>query len=460
MGLKHPFELFTASRRGIGDTLVSMAPQIVGVFTGFLGSVLIARGLGPEGLGRYALVMSLAGIAMTVSDLGIGQTAIRYAAKAFSAGNETTQMGVLRWAFRMRMLLVLAVTAGCMFIAPTLARRIWHDPSLTPYLQIGLIGGIFAALSAVPTLYFQSVRRFGVNAGIQTAQRIFFFLGIVLLALLQSWSLYHVLYVQLAAGFVCAAAFLMRVPSESLWRKNGEDTAGFWRAPTMGIAIPSHEMDRHSVQRFALFQMLSTVIVMLILQADVWLMGYFLSSGDIGVYSAAARFALPLTIVLGGLNTALWPRASALHDMRDIRALLKKTFLVALIIASVGAIYGIAAPLLAPWIFGEAYRSGVLIGQLLCLRSCISILICPVGVVGYSFGLVRVYWIINLFQLALVVLINLALLPRLGPLGAAIALVVNEIAGFLIAGWIILRCMSAPGSPIPPCQEMNHAQSY
>ena len=52
------------SRQGIKDTLVSAVPQLVGVFTGFFSSVLIARGLGPEGMGKYALVMSLAGVAV------------------------------------------------------------------------------------------------------------------------------------------------------------------------------------------------------------------------------------------------------------------------------------------------------------------------------------------------------------------------------------------------------------
>ena len=433
-----------------------MIPQVVGVLTGFIGSVLIARGLGPEGLGRYALVMSLAGIATSLSDLGIGQTAIRYAARAVTAGHHEVQMAVLRWAFRMRLTLVLLITAVFMLASPVLALRVWHDASLTRYLRIGLIGGVFTAFGAVPILYFQSVRRFGMNAGIQSAQRFMLLGGILLLAVLRTWSLSYVLCMQIVAGAVAAIAFLVLVPSKALFQGGDINLSmRFWRAPTVEPVIPSNEMDRYGVRAFAVFLMLSAFFVMLSLQADIWMMGYFLEPSDIGVYSAAARFALPLTIVLGGLNTALWPRASALHALKDIRALLKKTFLIALFIAGVGVIYSVTAPLLAPWIFGEAYRNGILIGQLLCLRSCLSILICPVGVVGYSLGLVRVYWLVNLLQLVLVVFINMALLPRMGPLGAAIALVINEIVGLLIAGGIILRRMSTPDSPKPPCTEIK-----
>lgn len=39
------------SRQGVKDVIVSAVPQLVGVFTRFFGSALIARGLGPTGMG-------------------------------------------------------------------------------------------------------------------------------------------------------------------------------------------------------------------------------------------------------------------------------------------------------------------------------------------------------------------------------------------------------------------------
>ena len=190
-------------------------------------------------------------------------------------------------------------------------------------------------------------------------------------------------------------------------------------------------------------------------------MGYFLRPSDIGVYSAAARFALPLTIVLNGLTTPLFGRV-------------RRPFMPCGIFEHCSKRLFFNSPVYCRyWIHLQYSRS--LAGSLAIWRSlpewdthwpialpsiCLSILICPVGVVGYSLGLVRVYWIINLFQLTLVVLIDLALLPRLGPLGAAIALVINEIVGFLIAGWIILRRISASDSSKFPCKKMNYAESH
>src|SRR6266702_2820806 len=102
--------IVTSSRKGIEDVIISMVPQSFSVLAGFLISVLIARGLGPEGMGNYALVLSVSGLAAALSDLGIGQTAIRFASRAASRNESENQLAILRWAFRLRILLVILIT--------------------------------------------------------------------------------------------------------------------------------------------------------------------------------------------------------------------------------------------------------------------------------------------------------------------------------------------------------------
>jgi O-antigen/teichoic acid export membrane protein len=117
--------------------------------------------------------------------------------------------------------------------------------------------------------------------------------------------------------------------------------------------------------------------------------------------------------------------------------LLAKTFRLSIVVASLGLAYSILMPLVSPWLFGPAYSPGVQLGQLLCIRYCFAILTCPLGLIGYNLGLVRVYWVINLLQFGAVVGINLLLIPVMGPAGAAIALIVNEFVGALCIGALI-----------------------
>jgi len=174
---------------------------------------------------------------------------------------------------------------------------------------------------------------------------------------------------------------------------------------------------------------------MMIMQSDVWLMGCFLEKSDLGIYNVAMRFTLPLTIALGALSNALWPRTSGTKTPVH---LLKKVFGLTAMLSCFALIYSLFAPYLSSNLFGVAYEKSRLIGQVLCLRYSIAILVNPLVLIGYSFGLVRVYWIINSVQLLIVVLCMLSLLPVYGPVGAALALLIMELIGSLFIGIFIL----------------------
>ena len=435
----------SSSRQGIKDTIVSAVPQIVGVFTGFFGSVLVARGLGPEGMGQYALVMSLAGIATVLSDLGIRQTAIRYASRAAAIEDTPLQMAVLRWAFRWRLTLVLLSTTAFFLLVPCIA-DLWHSEALIPYMRLGLLGGLFAAFASVPTTYFQSIKRFSTNASVTSAQKMLSFAGILVLSVFSLWSLLTLVIVNLVASAIGVFVFLVIVPKAALWcpdaiRKQGRLSLRHFFASPKFKQDAGRELDSSSPAEFMRYHMLATIICMVIMQADIWMMGYFLDKSELGIYSVAIRFTLPLTIALGALSTALWPRASGTTEPRESLKLFRRTLKMTALVAALATAYALLAPIMASLLFGTAYAESRLIGQILCLRYVTAFLASPLMIVGYSFGLVRVYWLVHLVQMVMVVSIMWVFLPVYGSVAASIALLTMELVGngmicvFLLASY-------------------------
>jgi O-antigen/teichoic acid export membrane protein len=406
--------------------------------------VLIARGLGLSGFGEYSLVLSISILATSLSDLGIGQTTIRYASRSADQGDAEGQFAILRWAFRLRIVLVLIVTAVFYAIAPLLGTKLWRINGITPLLRLGLISGIFSALSALPIVYFQSLKRFGMNAAILVVQATISFIGILVLAWLNCWSVSLVIIVSLVAAGIGASIFLFLVPKAALFqtsrlkRTSIIDGLPFWQSPVLHWDRRD-ALDDMNTNRFALFMLLSSIINIFIESAPLWIMGVLLDQREIGIYSAALRFTLPLTIVLSAVNTAMWPRASALTVLWDKVNLLKKTLRLSFLLTIGSLFYAIAAPLFAPKLFGTQYADSVLLGQLLSIGYSLAILISPAGVVGYSFGLVRIYWLLNLAQLIAVVIINILLLPVYGPIASAIALIVNVLMSIGVVGVILWK---------------------
>ena len=432
------------SEKGVRDVAALTLPQVVKALTGFITSIWLTRGLGPSGLGQYALVMSVSETVVGLSDLGIGQTAVRYASLAASRNDTEGQVAVLRWAFRIRIALVGMMVVALFIAAPFLAETVWHAAGLAPVIRIGLLTAIFTAFAVVPVLYFQSLRKFGMNSAVQIGQTVISFIGIAVLAWFSLWDISLVVGVVAGAAALGTFVFLTIVPRRIWWPPIGtrEERKGSWlaqwRVPRV-VTGGQEKMDPTNANAFAIYLILSTVIVLVTLRLDVWLMGILLTKSDIGHYNAGMRLALPLTMVLGAFTTALWPRASALTTPPQARALIRKTIGGSLLLAAGGVLYAFTVPYLAPVLFGAEYEASVPVSRVLALGYAVAMLGNPVSVIGYGLGLARYYWITNILQMLVVVIMLLWLLPLWGPVAAAVTFVVNNAVGGLVNGALLWR---------------------
>ncbi len=432
------------SRKGISDVLVSLVPQATKSLLGFLSSILLARGLGPGGMGQYALVQSVADTVATLSDPGTSQTAIRYASIAAAHHDTQGQFAVIRWAFRLRLLSVAGIALAVFFAIPSIAENLWHSVALTPLLRVGLLTAIFVSLGSVPVIYFQSLKRFGMNALILTGQGVMTFGGLAVLFLMGLLTVDRVIVVSVCAAGVAALASAALLPRKAILPDHAPSfrpasaLRRFWKLPA-AARRPAGELEEAGAEKFAFYLLLSTIIVMITVRLDLWLMGIYLEQSQIGLYNIASRTALPLMFLLTALSTALWPRASAVTTVNEVQALLKKTLKVSIAVSAAGVVYAIVVPLLIPLLFGGAYEKSVLVAQIISLGYCVAILANPMTMVGYSFGMAKVYWIVNLLQLVVVFTLLVLFLPKYGVNAAALTFVANNLVGGLISGSLVLR---------------------
>ena len=420
---------------GIRDTIVSSIPQIIRMGTGMIISILVARGLGAERLGYYALVMSIGGFVKGLENLGIGKTAVRYASRAVSIGNIEEQLAVLRWGFRLRMMISVVLSVIAFILAPAIAIRFWDAEHLIPLIRISLLIGIFSALSSIPSIYFQSLRRFGMNSKVKVTQAIISLTGILIIAWINKWTVAQVIGVSVIATAMGSLLMLILVPRKALYvkyKKRGKNVLSvlksFFNNPTK--SHNTSKLDKDTPNTFASFLMLSSITVIIMLQIDVWLMGYFLKPEEIGQYYVAKRFAIPITAFLGAISVAIWPRASALKEISEIKEKIKRTFRLSLMALGPFIIYSIFVPLLAPYLFGQEYKDVVLLAQLICLQYGFTLIVNPLAAIGYSLGLVKLYFVMNITQLFVLVLVNILLLPKIGFYAPVLALAVNSIIVF------------------------------
>jgi O-antigen/teichoic acid export membrane protein len=214
----------------------------------------------------------------------------------------------------------------------------------------------------------------------------------------------------LVAGIATAALATLQV-----WRIEGADgpvTRADWRT-ILTVSLP---------------QALETTLFRMLGWTDVLLLGLLASRAEVGQYKVAFSLAAVCQLPLGALATAYNPeiaRGLARRDGVEVQALVGAALRgMVLGVAPLAALLVIfAGPLLA--LFGEPYRAGieplwVLVGAQ--IASALAVPLLRLIPMSGRFGL-------NVAEHAVAVVLNavlnVLLVPRLGALGAAVALAIT-----------------------------------
>jgi O-antigen/teichoic acid export membrane protein len=119
---------------------------------GFVLSVVLARLLGPEGVGLYFLALTVNTLAVVVGRIGLDNALVRFTASSVAAENWRAVKGVSQQGITLS-LTVSASVAGVIFLlAPWLGEDVFSEPALVNLIRV-------MALAIVPvslfTLYAQ-----------------------------------------------------------------------------------------------------------------------------------------------------------------------------------------------------------------------------------------------------------------------------------------------------------------
>ena len=179
------------------------------------------------------------------------------------------------------------------------------------------------------------------------------------------------------------------------------------------------------IVHYSKFTVLSGISSLVILKADVLMLGYFLTPREVGVYGLALFVNEAVNVVFDSVLRICLPKASALSGAGDdasIRILLRQSVKNIYIgITPITLIIAVAAPTAINLIYNGRYDDSIILVYLFLASSAIKPLGYVAGVILGATGNIKIdnrnNWIVALLN----VLCNYLLIPRLGVMGAAIA---------------------------------------
>lgn len=386
---------------------------------GYFLKIYVARALGAAALGLYALGMTIAGFIGVFNSLGLPAAAARFVAR-YSAKDEKWKLAPF---LRGSLALLIAVNAGLAILVMTAGRwfaaHFYHAPALANYLWA------FAAILFVGVLNVflgQAMAGFG-----DVSRRTL----ITHFAATATTAAVTVALVSLGAGLtgylaaqIASAVLVLSLLSLCVWKMMPK-----LRSPGAAAMRIEREVMSFSAGAYGV-----AALQFVFSQTDVVVLGHYSNARQVGIYAIAMALVGFVPIALDSVNQIFAPIISELHASGDslllqrLYSTLTKWIIILTFPLAVTMIV-FAGGLLS--IFGPAFRAGAIVVAIGTIGQFVN---CAVGSVGYLLlmsGSQAELLKIQAMSAALLVGVDLALVPRFGIGGAVVAMACTTITSNL-----------------------------
>ncbi len=315
----------------IKNSLYNFSGTIISRVGALIFTILLARMLLPEMYGIYSLVLSVVGIFVTLTDLGMGKTMIRYASEAFGQGKNAKASAYIGYLFRFKFYLSLAAVFILIMFSNIIAVYIFQKPEI----RIPLIFACLYVLMRVSFGFFQSIlttikdfRKVAVMQFIFQISRI----ALVVLAiyLLSPQAIIPGVFIALSlAMFLTSLYAFIKTDKKIFFNKDAKN----------------QNLEKKRVLSYLGFVSLVSLSMTFFGKIDILMLGRFVSVEYLGFYRAALNLATSVG-ALFGFGAVLLPVFTQLSGERFERGF-KKTF-KAITMFTVPAVLGI-------WVIGRYF---------------------------------------------------------------------------------------------------------
>jgi O-antigen/teichoic acid export membrane protein len=388
------------------------------IFTVAIGygfKIYLARVLGAEALGIYALGMTLVGFVGVFNSLGLVEAAVRFAA-VYRVAQKPQQLRALLWRGGSILCGVNVLFAAILLKTGGLtARYFYHSPALVRYIPwfavLMLLGAVSTFYSRILAGYKAVGRRTLITNFIGSPATIL--LAVFFISAGRGLSGYLLAQV-LGAVLVIALLLLLvwhltpwEARSFSPWPERLEPEVWSFSAAALGILLLEFLMG----------------------QVDKITLGFYLGARSVGIYAVAAAMVAYVSVILNSVNQVFSPVIAGLHANGDMVMLgrlykgLTKWVLGATLPLAI-TVMVCAHPLMR--IFGRDFESG---WPILIVGTAGQLVNCGVGSVGLLLLMSGNQRRLLRVQVAMVIFMTaacIALIPIWGTIGAAVAAAITN----------------------------------
>lgn len=396
--------------RNLGEllrgTIVSGAMQVVEVAVKFGFNVLLGRLLGASGTGLYYLAFTVTALGSVIGRFGLDRTLIRYIAATMESQNYVAAKGAAIKGIAITLMLSSATALVIFLLAPWLASSVFGENDLIVPLRIMAVAVLPLAMLTVVASMLRGLRKVFFSQLILSVM--WPALGAIGIAILgASAGVRGATWAQLSAMIITAALGLLL----------------FWRAaPELHGVRGTFSTKRLFDNGLTMFTI--TMMNTLLQWSPNLILGCFVPASEVGVFALASRTAALVSFAVTAVNWMAAPLVAAHHERDDFQALEATVRHAVVLMTALGVPLTVILFTVPDWvmsIFGEQFRHGDSILEILTLGYLVSILCGPVGIVLTMTGHEKIQRNISLAALGASCGLGVILSPLYGAQGMAVS---------------------------------------
>jgi len=403
----------------LSNSKKTLARQVISILIQIVSIIIIARELGVEGNGQYALAILLPTFMALFLSVGLTSSNIYFVGKKeFSLTTiytTTISMGII----------IVTIGLACGFLLVKLYGDTIFPNIPFEVLTIALFIFPFSLMNAFQLSFLQAIEDFSTYNIVSLAQPIVFLFMIYSLYIFDVLTLKNIVLSSLISPFLLLVVSTFYVVQKGYAFKLS-NYSGIYMKRSLSYGLRSH---------------MSNLVAFVNYRADIFLLSLLATPVSVGLYYVAVQIVERLWILSQAMSAVLFPRFVALHEEDEKRVgLIAKAFRIVIILTLVASL------LLS--IFGY-YAIGLLFGEDF-LDAYFAILFLIPGIV-FSAGSrivanaiaakgkpeLNIYT--SVFAMVLNIILNILLIPQYGFIGAAAATSIAYTFNSILRIWLFNR---------------------
>jgi len=399
------------------------AASAMSALLGAVTSGLYARTLGVDEYGVLTLIISIVAMMISLSDLGIGGSIVRFGSEMIARGDDDGYRSVVSVALKAKLLLSGIVLAGAVvFLNPIVGMVFTHvDSRITSYFLLSLVAAAFGMLAAFFPPIFQSHRRFRTFAAMSILQP---FMKVVAIVVFVYWFMSNPLRVENALWIEIGTAGGLLVVS-------------YLCAPRNVLSLKKADRQlRRRMLSFNKWLSLYYIISLVGGRMDLFFVGGLADAHALGMYGAASKITSIVVIVTNSYLTVLLPELSSAITPEMIRKKQRHSIMIVGLFALGILLVGLTADVVVDIVFGPKFAGTGTMIRVMCVGLLCIVGAYPMNATLFAWNRSEVFPLLSAAGIAALIAGNAIFIPLMGALGAAVAYSLSGIVGILMSSVI------------------------